>query len=278
MTYANIELKEHDRFGDGVKRKSTIDPFLKDLVEQLALKYPQWTFVEAGTTSNMADKAYYAHRFDIKDKREVLGTIDKDYCGNGYRFRIDNHRIEHMRERGSGMKTIHIKKALKHVEKFFGRKSVLEHVADARQKTEMVLHQVVNERTWGLQHTWRTLETHAQQFILNNYQQFMDNVVKDKKTSDALEHFPSKFQEDTAVHHVQEMMKQKNTYLVFIDGINYSIQKGEDLVEVKQSEELPDFMRRAIGLLKLVEDGQVVADVGLRVNASTFLILPNNVS
>ena len=74
------------------------------------------------------------------------------------------------------------------------------------------------------------------------------------------------------------MMKQKNTYLVFIDGINYSVQKGEDLIEVKQSEELPDFMRRAIGLLKLVEDNQVVADVGLRVNASTFLILPNNVS
>lgn len=277
MTYANIELKEHDRWGDGLKR-STIDPFLKDLVEQLALKYPQWTFVETACTNVASDKTYLAHRFDVKDKREVLGSIEKDHYNGSYRFAIDNHRIESMRERGRAMKTIHIKKAIKHVEKFFGRKSVLEHVADARQKTEMVLHQVVNERTWGLQHTWRTLETHAQQFILNNYQQFMDNVVRDKKTSDALDTFPVKFQEDTAVRHVQEMMKQKNTYLVFIDGINYSVQKGEDLIEVKQSEELPDFMRRAIGLLKLVEDNQVVADVGLRVNASTFLILPNNVS
>lgn len=94
MTYANIELKEHDRFGDGIKRRSTIDPFLKDLIEQLALKYPQWTFVETNSTAMAVDKVYHAHRFDIKDKREVLGTIDKDYSSNGYRYRIDNHRIE----------------------------------------------------------------------------------------------------------------------------------------------------------------------------------------
>lgn len=276
MTYANIELKEHDRFGEGNKR-SIIDPFLKDLVEQLALKYPQWTFVESGVITK-ADKTYHACRFDVKDKREVLGTIEKDHYNGDYRFAIDNHRIESMRERGRAMKTIHIKKALKHVDKFFGRKSVLEHVADARSRTEMVLHQVCNEKSWALQHAWRTLETHAQQFILNNYEQFMGSAVTNNKVAEALEHFPSKFQEDTAVRHVQETMKQKDTYLVFIDGINYSIQKGEDLVEVKQSDELPDFMRRAIGLLKLVEDNQVVADVGLRVNASTFLILPNNVS
>ena len=97
MTYANIELKEHDRFGDGIKRQSTIDPFLKDLVEQLALKYPQWTFVETSVTAMAVDKTYLAHRFDIKDKREVLGTIDKDYASNGYRYRIDNHRIQGMR-------------------------------------------------------------------------------------------------------------------------------------------------------------------------------------
>jgi hypothetical protein len=278
MTYANIELKEHDRFGEGVKRQSIIDPFLKDLIEQLALKYPQWTFVESGVTNMAVDKTYLAHRFEVKDKREVLGTIEKDHYNGDYRFAIDNHRIESMRERGSGMKTIHLKKALKHVDKFFGKKSVVEHVADARQKAEYALHHVLNEKDWALQSTWRALESHAKQFLMNNYQQFMDSVVDKSKLAEALEQYPSKIQEHTAVHHIQDMTKQKNTYIVFIDGVNYSIQKGEDPVEIKQSDELPDFMRRAIGLLKLVEDNQVVADVGLRVNASTFLILPNNVS
>ena len=95
MTYANIELKEHDRWGDGLKR-STIDPFLKDLIEQLALKYPQWTFVVTACTNVASDKSYKAHRFEVKDKREVLGTIDKEHYNGDYRFAIDNHRIAGM--------------------------------------------------------------------------------------------------------------------------------------------------------------------------------------
>jgi hypothetical protein len=277
MTYANIELKEHDRWGNGLKQ-STIDPFLKDLIEQLALKYPQWTFVETACTNVASDETYRAHRFEVRDKREVLGTIEKDHYNGDYRFAIDNHRIESMRERGRAMKTIHIKKALKHVDKFFGRKSVLEHVADARQKAEYALHHVTNEKDWALQHTWNKINGYAQQFVLNNYQQFTDSVVDKPSVAESLEHFPSRIQEHTAVHHIRETVKQKNAYIVFIDGVNYSIQKGEDPVEIKQSDELPDFMRKAIGLLKLVEDNQVVADVGLRVNSSTFLILPNNVS
>jgi hypothetical protein len=73
---------------------------------------------------------------------------------------------------------------------------------------------------------------------------------------------------------MQGMLTKNNAYVVFIDGINYSLQKGEDPIEVKESDELPDFMRRAIGLLKLVENNQVVNGVGLRVNESTFLVLP----
>lgn len=278
MTYANIELKEHDRFGDGIKRQSTIDPFLKDLIEQLALKYPQWTFVETSCTSMANDKTYLAHRFDIKDKREVLGTIDKDYCGNGYRYRIDNHRIESMRERGCGMKTIHLNKAIKHVDKFFSRKSVSEKLTEAKLKVEQVVNQVANEKDWALRHTWNSLDKHAKAFVTNNYQQFIDSVVDKSSITIQLEQLPKQFEEERSVDYMQSMLAKGNAFVVFIDGIHYSVQKGKDPLQIKESDELPDFMRRAIGLLKLVENNQVVNGVGLRVNESTFLVLPNNVS
>jgi hypothetical protein len=278
MTYANIELKEHDRFGDGIKRQSTIDPFLKDLVEQLALKYPQWTFVEAGSTAMAVNKEYLAHRFDVKDKREVLGTIDKDYCSNGYRFRIDNHRIEGMRERGSGMKTIHLNKALKHVDKFFGKKNVTEKITEARRNVENVLSQVDNEKGWRLRGTWGSMESQARDFVVNNYQAFIDSVVDKNIVAKQLEVLPTQVAEYNATQHLINMLKNNNAFIVFIDGVNYSVQKGKDPLEIKQSDELPDFIRRAVGLLKLVEDNQVISGVGLRVNESTFLVLPNNVS
>jgi len=278
MTYANIELKEHDRFGDGIKRRATIDPFLKDLIEQLALKYPQWTFVETSATAMASDKTYVAHRFDIKDKRETLGTIDKDYSSNGYRYRIDNHRIESMRERGCGMKTIHLNKAIKHVDKFFSRKSVSEKLAEATLKVGQVVGQIANEKEWALRHTWNSLETPIKQFVTNNYQQFMDSLVDKSSIAIQLEQFPKQLEEERSVDHMKDMLAKGNAFVVFIDGIHYSVQKGKDPLQIKESDELPDFMRRAIGLLKLVEDNQVVSGVGLRVNESTFLVLPNNVS
>jgi hypothetical protein len=278
MTYANIELKEHDRFGDGIKRQSTIDPFLKDLVEQLALKYPQWTFVEAGSTAMAVDKTYLAHRFDVKDKREVLGTIDKDYCSNGYRFRIDNHRIEGMRERGSGMKTIHLNKAIKHVDKFFGKKNMVEKITEAKRKVENTLSQVDNEKGWRLRGTWSSMESEARSFVVNNYQMFMDSVINKSNIVKQLEQLPTQVEEFNATQHLIKMLQTDNAFIVFIDGVNYSVQKGKDPLEIKQSDELPDFIRRAVGLLKLVEDNQVISGVGLRVNESTFLVLPNNVS
>ena len=278
MTYANIELKEHDRFGDGIKRQSTIDPFLKDLIEQLALKYPQWTFVETSSTAMAVDKVYHAHRFDIKDKRETLGTIDKDYSSGGYRYRIDNHRIESMRERGSGMKTIHLNKALKHVDKFFGKKNVTEKITEARRNVDNVLSQVDNEKGWRLRGTWTSLELEARTFIVDNYQAFMDSIVDKSIVAKQLEVLPTHVAEYNATQHLTSMLKNNNAFIVFIDGVNYSVQKGKDPLEIKQSDELPDFIRRAVGLLKLVEDNQVISGVGLRVNESTFLVLPNNVS
>jgi hypothetical protein len=77
---------------------------------------------------------------------------------------------------------------------------------------------------------------------------------------------------------MQNALQKGNAYIVFIDGVNYSVQKGKDPLEIKTSEELPDFMRRAVGLLKLVEDNQVIEGVGVRANETTFLVMPNNVS
>lgn len=278
MTYANIELKEHDRFGDGIKRQSTIDPFLKDLIEQLALKYPQWTFVETSVTALAVDKLIHAHRFDVKDKREVLGTIDKDYCGSGYRYRIDNHRIEGVRERGSGMKTIHLKKAIKHVDKFFGKKNVIEKITEAKQKVQYALSQVNNEKEWRLRATWGSMESDVRSFVVGNYQMFMDSIVNKNSIAKQLEQLPTQVEEFNATQHLTKTLQADNAFIVFIDGVNYSVQKGKDPLEVKQSDELPDFIRRAVGLLKLVEDNQVVSGVGMRVDETTFLVLPNNVS
>ena len=278
MTYENIKLKKHDKFGEGEK-ESIIDPFLKSFIEKLALKYPQWTFEEVYNTANHNNKTYEAYRFNVVDKREVLGTIDKEYTTNGgWRFCVDNHRINGVRERGRGMKTIHEDKALKHVGKFFGKKNVNEKFTEATQVIGGALGHIHNQKRWDLSHKWDALQEHAQKFIHDNYAMFASTVAGDKKPSDNLEKLPSAIAEFSSVDAMQEALRKGDAYIVFIDGVNYSIQKGKDPLEIKASEELPDFMRRAVGLLKLVEDNQVIEGVGVRANETTFLVMPNNVS
>jgi len=43
-------------------------------------------------------------------------------------------------------------------------------------------------------------------------------------------------------------------------------------VKIFTSEQLPDSIRRGVGMLKLVEDSQIIEGVGLKVNANTFFI------
>ena len=278
MTYENIKLKKHDKFGEGEK-ESVIDPFLKSFIEKLALKYPQWTFEESYCNNNHNDKTYEAYRFNVVDKREVLGTIDKEYIngGGGWRYCVDNHRINGVRERGRGMKTIHEDKAIKHVGKFFGKKNVNEKFTEATQVISGALGHIHNQKRWDLSHKWERVQNHAQKFIVENYAQFASGIT-DSKIVTNLEQLPSSFAEFSSVDAMQNALQKGDAYIVFIDGLNYSIQKGKDPLEIKASEELPDFMRRAVGLLKLVEDNQVIDGVGVRANETTFLVMPNNVS
>jgi hypothetical protein len=277
MTYENIKLKKHDKFGEGEK-ESVIDPFLKSFIEKLALKYPQWTFEEAYCNNMGATKTYEAYRFNVVDKREVLGTIDKEYSSNsGWRYCIDNHRINGVRERGRGMKTIHEDKALKHVGKFFSKKNMNEKFTEATQVMHNALGHVHNQKRWDLSHRWDRVQSDAQKFIVENYAQFASGIT-DKTVATNLEQLPSCFTQFNSVDAMHNALQKGDAYIVFIDGLNYSVKKGKDPLEIKASEELPDFMRKAVGLLKLVEDNQAIDGVGVRANETTFLVMPNNVS
>lgn len=270
MTYENIKLSGKD-LPEGWTR--TIDPFLKPLIESLALKYPQWTFESLYNSTNHSNKTEEASRFKIIDKREELGVIGKDYCRSGYRFQIDNHRINNMRERGSGMKTIHLDKAIKHVGKYFSKKNVDEKLREAKQLAENGLGQVASSKQWRMREIWNNDEASAelQKYLLSVFPDAL--TMLDPKTINKLEDFPTRVTEKLELDGMMKELRLGNMHLVLLDGMDYAIQKGNEPPTIKASEQLPDYMRRAVGLLKLVEDNQVIHGVGYRANANTFMVV-----
>lgn len=270
MTYENIKLSDK-AIPEGWTR--TIDPFIKPLVEALALKYPQWTFESLYNTANHTDKVEEACRFKIVDKREELGTIDKEWSSKGYRFQVDNHRINAMRERGSGMKTVHLDKAIKHVGKFVGKKNINEKLSEAKQVAEQGLTQVANQKQWKMREVWLddAISAELQKYLVGVFPDAL--TMLDPKLINRLEDFPTRVMERLEVDDLNEQLRSGNMHLVLLDGMDYALQKGSEPPTIKASEQLPDYMRRAIGLLKLVEDNQVIHGVGYRANATTFMVV-----
>jgi len=279
MTYENIKFKEHDD-GAGGKLTATIEPFLVELIEKLALKYPQWIFQEEHSNfswSQVNGKSlrtdYKTTSFKIMDKREELGTVYVDHYARGKRFAVDNFRVQEMRERGSGMKTIHLNKAMKHIDKFFGKKNITEKVEEAQRIAQQVSYQTNNQLSSKMHSVWRDLQPKAIDFLIAEHWEEFCAFAKTEGGD-----FPRKTAEAKAGNVIDEALRKGNAYLVYIDGLDYAIQKGDkNPITIKASEELPDFIRRSVGMLKLLEDNQIIIDIGLRVSPTIFVVLEPNI-
>jgi hypothetical protein len=258
--------------GKGGKVEATVDTYLEPLIEELAIKHPEWKFGHDHARRNHVGDgkvAWTYERLKVMDKYEELGQIGIDYTRAGKRFWISNHRVEAMRERGSGVKTTDIKKAIRHVDKFFGRKNLNEKLAEARDKARNVIENISRDKYYKHQGVWNAIQNDARKYIVENIQAFMAAT----KHSQA-ESFPEAVQELDHANNVREITNGNKSYLVFIEGMNYSVSLGQRLPEIMTSEELPAFIRMGVGMLKLVENGVLITNIGFRVDESTFVVLP----
>jgi hypothetical protein len=267
-----LEMKDD---GKGGQVESIVDTFLEPLVEELALKHPEWKFEADYNTRRHTDKgiAWTIERMKITDKYEVLGQIGIDYFNSGKRFWINNHRVQDLRERGSGMKTIHLNKAIRHVEKFFGLKNLDEKLTEARQQARETIENISREKYYAFNGVWRNIEERGRLFLLENIEDFKA-ATKDTPVATSVELFPEAMFNLTHANNVRDMVSKDKAYLVFIDGMNYSVSLGQSQPSIMSSEELPDFIRRGVGMLKLVEKQMMITNVGFRADENTFVVLP----
>jgi len=268
----NVIIEMHDD-GKGNKIEAVVDDYLAPLIEALAIKNPEWKF-EATYTSRRnrsgANLMFTGVRMKVINKYEEIGQVGLDYTRAGKRFYINNHRVENMRERGSGVKTTDLNKALRHVEKFFGLKDLEEKLEEAKNQAHNIISNVAREKYYGYQNIWRSLEEPARKFILEN----MEAFTAATKNINAVEKFPEALREMDNANFVSELIHKNQTYLVLIDGMNYSVALGKHPSETMASEQLPTFIRQGVGMLKLVENGMIITNIGLRVAENTFVVLP----
>jgi hypothetical protein len=72
-------------------------------------------------------------------------------------------------------------------------------------------------------------------------------------------------------------VRKGDCYIVNIEGMRYSVKRANDPIQIFTSEDLPNTIKRSVGLLKLLEDDQIIGGVGMRVSAETFVVLPQEI-
>lgn len=283
MTYANIELKRHkgvDAAGNTVEQEPIIHEFMKPFVEALALKYPQWKFVECDARRQWGtDRStwYAADGFTIMDKREELGTIRIDHwCRTGTRYWVDNFRIDATKSRGSGFKTKHMDKAMKFVTKYFGVRDTTELLEAAEQLALRAKQDAVS----GLQGRRRTMEHRLDEslyrYVLENQYEAFAQWTKDVGVWRAeVDQFPDACRELDEALKINDLINTGKAWLVHIVNSDYIVKQG-DTVAIWESDKLPNIVRRNLGMLKLVKDRELISNVGIRVDESTYYVLGEN--
>jgi hypothetical protein len=233
-------------------------------------KHTTWKFVAANFYSSMRSaNVYVASQFNIYCSGEYLGTVELEYHGRGYKIAVRNDRIADERERGSSYRTEDVEKATTKIRRKFYPKGSAERVDEAVERAASKVREHASSIGNETYQKRRTFLSNAEAFVLAHSAEYttMFNLHKE---AEAL----AKAQEEKdVVDVVHKAFLNGAGAIVLVDGLLYIVKVGKADAVTRSDSELSEDMRAKLGMLKLVEDGEIVSGVGLKVDEKTFFLV-----
>lgn len=242
-----------------------------DTLDMLVSSKPNWRFVATDFVRPDSVTRVYTD-FNIYEDDEFLGKVTITHKGRSYKIKVSNDRINAARERGTGYYTEDPVKAQLRIRKTFFKANNDERIEKAAEIAESLLKKENQGKAWEYRHAKDALLDKAGDFAAKNmeaYLQAYPNLLTKKgRYDDARANYG-------VVKKIKEAFDNGKSVVVAFDGTHYIV-KSEEGVKTLSDETLPYEMRRKVGLLKLVQDGQMISDVGCRVDGATFVLLPED--
>lgn len=252
-----------------------VKPFMEPLISQLAVKHPEWRFVAEDCFVTRDDHSCQAviTTFDVYEKREKLGVIGREYSYGRQQemYTIGNFRTDQALLRARSVKTTDIRKAIKHVEKYFKPVSPSEKISQLFEQAESALNRQLRSKHQEQAKYGRSFNSAAEHFLEMHMKMFKQSIA-DKETRQHVEdYFTTKNEVQILESIGNKVHSSRTTKVMQIDNTYYVVGKGG--LRAQSAEGLSEDIRHKLGILKLVEDGQAVAGIGFRHNAEMFILL-----
>lgn len=262
--HPNVLIDSKDKpEGQSVETHTLIYETLSPLLELR----PMWRFVGTAFYQGYANVLTGVRIFE---GAEILGDVSVEYSRRGYKVCVKNHRITGKQVRGKGYFTEDAARATLHIRKNFYARDSSELIIAATQRAGVVASREYNMKTAELNEAKVAVYTKAKAFV---------RVREEEYFSMFPELLPARARREVAtamfnvVSSVNEALVSNKATLVVLNGDQY-LTRTEGAVTRYTHETLPEHMRTKLGLLKLVQDKQMVSDVGCKVDAVTFVLLP----
>lgn len=255
---------------------------LGEFMNRVAKEYPHWRFVQQAhygveairRVGEVEQKFYRVRDFAVYYNRELLGEIACVFNRGAPCIRVQNFRVQQDMERGYGKETKDLNKAMRLVKKYFSPRTVTELVSEAEASASSAIYHAYRDKRGKVGHLYSQVTGYLQTHIVENIETIGEIAVAAGCSPNIVRELPDAYEEVQITGAMHKCYEDKNGVVVLLHGQNYVVKKaGDELPQIYTADDAPDTLKRKLGLLKLVEDGQCITDVGMRVSDLAFFIM-----
>jgi hypothetical protein len=183
---------------------------------------------------------------------------------------VYNQRLAHDRERGHCFETTKLPLAMKAVHKYFTPPPVVDILEQVMTRGVGQYNHAVAHKERLARNTEHYLQASKEQFIKDNWDKYLGSLT-DTLLSTAHK-YKEEFDEYIRLFNVQ----RNNYHLAVVIQNNEYVVSCNDKITTYDVNTIPIDLKAQIGLLKLMEEGDVLEDVGVRTKEGFLVFLPKD--
>lgn len=279
-----------------------IDPMLMELVNKLSMEKPDWVFdcmysaqylnvntynVAVKRSFNVEEDKSYLRKVVVKDREnQTLGTLKVDRetwgrfanSGKPHIFIVESWRINKERGNRHQTKTTNIDSAVREAKKHFFAKTRKELLTDVTSEVKRGF----NDAVYSLSRTFTRMCNEVDgvtwaHTVMNMRNNLPLDPVEERRVNDLLMH--EKFDSNRRDYLLSEAMQKHNTndnMIVVAEQDGQFMSWGdtsEGFVLTLSFDELPPKIQERVGVLQLMENNEIVLDVGYRLDQGRYYVV-----
>ena len=278
-SYEEISLGLPNVFGRRMISESaktlSINPHISPFVTALAIKKPDWKILGFSPFRHRENLEF--NRFKVMSNREAIGEISTEWRSGNYVYACTNERIRSSLQRGFVIRSKDLKKAVKVATTFFRTKNADEQISEASAAVAQLIGNKAASDFAGYEACFKRITHALRSYIVNNFDSLKQIAVQGGASLDDTAKLLPLYEQAAITTAMQGWVSTGKGSIVLIRGDEYFIQErsespGKHLILT--SDGLPPHIKRAVGMLKLLDDGKILSHVGVKLNASAFFIGP----